>query len=276
MLLWTFVHKAFCAPMFSLLLSKHLGVWSHTVTLCLRKFSSITQSYPALCDPVDRSTTGLPVHQQLPEFTQTHVHWVGDAIQPSHSLSFPSSPALNLSQHQGLFKWVSSSYQWPKYWSFGFNIGPSNEHPGLISFRMDWLDILAVQGTLNSLLQHHSSKASILQHSAFFIVQFLHPYMTTGKTKALTGWTFVDKVMSLLFNMLSRWVITFFPRSKCLLITGCNHHLQWLYSRNYTFQPHPISCVYVGPFEYRCQKYNGTHSSVLIWKIPWTKEPHRL
>ena len=139
--------------------------------------------------------------------------------------------------------------RWPKYWSFSFNISPSNAHPGLISFRMDWLDILAVQGTLNSLLQHHSSKASILQHSAFFTVQFLHPYMTTGKTIALTGWTFVNKVMSLLFNMLSRWVITFFPRSKRLLITGCNRHLRWLYSRNYTFQPHPISCVYVGPFE---------------------------
>ena len=109
--------------------------------------------------------------------------------------------------------------RWPKYWSFNFNISPSNEHSGLISFRMDWLDLLAVQGTLKSLLQHHSSKASILQHSAFFIVQLSHPYMTTGKTIALTRWTFVDKVMSLLFNMLSRSVITFFPRSKSLLIS---------------------------------------------------------
>ena len=108
--------------------------------------------------------------------------------------------------------------RWPKYWSFSFNICPSNEHPGLISFRMDWLDLLAVQGTLKSLLQHHSSKASIFLHSAFFIVQLLHPYMTTGKTIALTRWTFVDKVMSLLFSMLPRLVITFLPRSKHLLI----------------------------------------------------------
>ena len=108
--------------------------------------------------------------------------------------------------------------RWPKYWSFSFNTSPSNEHPGLISFRIDWLDLLAVQGTLKSLLQHHSSKASILWRSVFFIVQLSHPYMTTGKTIALTRRTFVDKVMSLLFNMLSRLVITFLPRSKCLLI----------------------------------------------------------
>ena len=109
--------------------------------------------------------------------------------------------------------------RWPKCWSFSFNINPSNEHPGLISFRMEWLDLLAVQGTLKSLLQHHSSKASILLRSAFFIVQLSHPYMTTGKTIALTRQTFVDKVMSLLFNMLSRLVITFLPRSKRLLIS---------------------------------------------------------
>ena len=109
--------------------------------------------------------------------------------------------------------------RWPKYWSFSFNISPSNEHPGLTSFRMDWLDLLAVQGTLQSLLQHHSSKASILWHSVFFTVQLSYPYMTTGKTIALTRQTFVDKVMSLLFNMLSRLVITFLPRSKCLLIS---------------------------------------------------------
>ena len=108
---------------------------------------------------------------------------------------------------------------WPKYWSFSFNISPSNEHPGLISFRMDWLDLLAVKGTLKSLLQHHTSKASILRHSAFFIVQLSYPYMTTGKTIALTRWTFVEKVVSLLFNMLSRLVITFLPRSKRLLIS---------------------------------------------------------
>ena len=116
--------------------------------------------------------------------------------------------------------------RWPKYWSFSFNISPSNQHPGLISFRMDWLDLLAVQGTLKSLLQHHTSKASILQRSAFLTVQLSHPYMTTGKTIALTRRTFVGKVMSLLFNILSKLVITFLPRSKNLLISWFNHHVQ--------------------------------------------------
>ena len=134
---------------------------------------------------------GLPVHYQLPEFTQTHVHRVSDAIQPSHPLSSPSPPALNLSQHQGLSNESALRIRWLKEWSFSFSISPSNEHPGLISYRMDWLNLLAVQGTLKSLLQHHSSKASILRHSAFFIVQLSHPYMTTGKTIALTRWTFV-------------------------------------------------------------------------------------
>ena len=120
--------------------------------------------------------------------------------------------------------------RWPKYWSFSFTISPSNEHPGLISFRMDWLDLLAVQETLKSLLQHHTSKASIFQHSAFFTVQLSHPYITTGKTIALTRRTFDGKVMSLLFNMLSRLVITFLPRSKCLLISWCSHHLRWFWS----------------------------------------------
>ena len=116
--------------------------------------------------------------------------------------------------------------RWPKYWSFSFNVSPSNEHPELSSLKMDWLDLLAVQETLKSLLQHHNSKASILQHSAYFIVQLSYPYMTTRKTIALTRWTFVGKVMSLLFNMLSRLVITFLPRSKRLLISWLNHHLQ--------------------------------------------------
>ena len=120
---------------------------------------------------------------------------------------------------RSLFNESTLHMRWPKYWSFSFNISLSSEHPGLISFRMNWLDLLAVQGTLKSLLQHHSSKASILQHSAFFTVQLSYPYMTTGKTIALTRWTFVDKVMSLLFNMLSRLVITFLPRSKGLLIS---------------------------------------------------------
>ena len=116
--------------------------------------------------------------------------------------------------------------RWPKYWTFSFNISPSNEYSGLISFRTDWLDLLEVQGTLKNLLQHHHSKVSVLWCSAFFIVQLSHPYMTTGKTIALTRWTFVGKVMSLLFNMLSRLVITFLPRSKCLLISWLHHHLQ--------------------------------------------------
>ena len=126
---------------------------------------------------MNRSMPGLPVHHQLPESTQSHVHQVDDAIQPSHPLSSPSPPALNLSQHQGLFFSNESALRirWPKYWSFSLNISPSKEHPGLISFRMDWLDLLAVQGTLKSLLQHHSSKVSILQCSAFFIVQLSRP-----------------------------------------------------------------------------------------------------
>ena len=129
------------------------------------QFSSVAQSCPTLCvsNPMNHSTPGLPVHHQLPEFTQTHVHRVGDAIQPSHPLSSPSLPAPNPYQHQGFLSSESTLHmRWPKYWSLSFSISPSNEHPGLISFRMDWLDLLAVQGTLKSLLQHHSSKASIL------------------------------------------------------------------------------------------------------------------
>ena len=168
---------------------------------------------------MDCSTPGLPVHHQLLELTQTHVHWVSDAIQPSHPLSPPSPPTFNLSQHQGLFQESVLHIRWPKYWSFSFSISPSNEYSGLISFRMDWLDLFAVQGTLKSLLQHHSSKASILCCLAFFIVQLSHPYMTTGKTIALTRRTFFGKVVSLLLNMLSRLVIAFLPRSKRLLIS---------------------------------------------------------
>ena len=165
-----------------------------------------------------------------PGASQTHLHGVGNAIQPSHPLSSPSPPIFNLSQHQGLFQWVSSLYQVSKVLEFSFSISPSNEYSGLISFRINWLDLLAVQWTLKSLLQCHSSKASILQHSSFFIVQLSHLYMTTGKTIALTRWTFVGKVMSLLFNMLSRFVMAFLPRSKRLLIYGCSHHLQWFWS----------------------------------------------
>ena len=165
------------------------------------------------------STPGLPVHHQLPEFTQTHVHRVRDAIQPSHPLSSPSPPAPIPPSIRVFSNESTLCMRWPKYWSFSLSISPSREHPGLVSFRMDWLDLLAVQGTLKSLLQHHSSKASILQRSAFFTVQLSHPYMITGKTIALTRRTYVGKVMSLLFNTLSRLVITFLPRSKRLLIS---------------------------------------------------------
>ena len=140
------------------------------------------------CNPMNRSTPGLPVHHQLPEFTQTHFHRVRDAIQPSHPLSSSSPPAPSPSQHQSLPQWVNSSHEVAKV--LEFSISPSKEHSGLI---MDWLDILAVQGTLMSLLQGHSSKASILQHSAFFTVQLSHPYMTTGKTITLTRRTFLAK-----------------------------------------------------------------------------------
>ena len=165
------------------------------------------------------STPGLPIHHQLPKFTQTHVHRVDD---PSSHLIL-CRPLLLLPLIPPSIKVFSNGstlrMRWPKYWSFSFIISPSNEHPGLISFRMDWLDLLSGQGTLKSLLQHHSSKASILQCSAFFTVQLSHPYRTTGKTIALTRWTFVGKVMSLLLNMLSRLVITFLPGSKRLLIS---------------------------------------------------------
>ena len=183
---------------------------------------------------MDCSMPGLPVHHQLPEFTQTHVHWVSDAIQPSHPLSslllLPSIfPSIRVFSKESVFR-----IRWPKYWSFSFSISPSNEYSGLISFRIDLFDLLVVQGILKSLLQHHSSKASILRHSAFFTVHtwLSHPYMTTGKTIALTRQTFAGKVMSLLFNMLSRLVIAFLSGSKHLLIS-------WLQSPNAVFPLFP-------------------------------------
>ena len=197
------------------------------------QFSSAAQLCPTLCNPMNHSTPGLPVHHQLPEFAQSHVRRVGDAIQPSHPLSSPQiPPGIRVFSNESAL-----CMRWPKYWNFSFSIILSKEIPGLISFRMDWLDLLAVQGTLKSLLQHYSSKASILQCSAFFTVQLSHPYMTTGKTIALTAaaaaakslqscptlcnprQTLVGKVISLLLNMLSRLVITFLPRSKHLLIS---------------------------------------------------------
>ena len=162
---------------------------------------------------------GFPETHQLLELAQTHVHWVDDGIQPlilCRPLLLPPSifPSIRVFSNESALH-----IRWPKYWSFNFSISPSNEYSWLISFRRDWFDLLAVQGTLKSLLQHHSSKASILWLSAFFMVQLSHPYMTTGKTVALTRWTVVGKVMSLLFSMLSRLVITFLPRSKRLLIS---------------------------------------------------------
>ena len=169
------------------------------------------------------SMPGLPVQHQLPESIQNHVHWIGDAIQPlilcRPLLLLPSIfPSIRVFSNESALH-----IRWPKYWNFSFSISPSNEHSGLISFRMDWLDVLTVEGTLKSLLQRHSSKASILQRSVFFIVQLSQPYMTTGKTIALTRWTFVGKVMSLLLNMLSRLIIAFLPRSK-------RHLISWLQS----------------------------------------------
>ena len=223
----------------------------------MNQFSSVAQSCPTLCDPMDYSVPGFPVHHQLLELAQTHVHRLCDAIQPSHPLQSASPPAFNHSQHQGLFQWVSSLHQVAKYWSLSFSISSSNEYSGLTSFRMDWLDLLAVQGTLKSLLQHNSSKASILRRSAFFTVQLSHPYITTGKTIGLTRWTFVGKVMSLLFNMLSRLLIAFLPRSKHLSIL-------WLQSPTaVTLEPLKIKFLTV------------PHIFATKWwdQIPWSKFP---
>ena len=178
------------------------------------QFSSVQLlSCLTLCNPMNRSMPGLPVHHQLPESTQTHVH---ELVMTSNHLILCRPLLLLPSIFPGIRVFSNESAlctRWPKYWNFSFNISLSNEHPRLISFHMDWLDLLVVQGTLKSLLQHHSSKASILQCSAFFIVHLLHLYMTTGKTVTLTRWTFVGKVMCLLFNMLLTLVITFLPRS---------------------------------------------------------------
>ena len=194
---------------------------SNHLILCVRsdQIRSVAQSCPTFCDPMNCSTPGLPVHHQLPEFTETHVHRVSDAIQPSHPLFSPSPPTPIPPSIRVFPNGSTLLVRWPKYWSFSFSIIPSKEIPGFISFRMDWLDLLTAQGTLKSLLQHHSWKASILQLSVFFTFQLFYPYTTTGKTIALTRRTFVGKVMSLLFSMLSRLVITFLSKSKRLLIS---------------------------------------------------------
>ena len=179
------------------------------------QFSSVTESCPTLCNPMNHSTPGLPVHHQLPELA--HIMSI-TPVRPSNHLIL-CHPLLLPSIFRSIrvFSNKSVRIRWPKYWSFSFSISPSNEYSGLIFFRIDGLDLLAVQGTFKSLLQHHSSKVSILQCSAFFMVQLSHPYVTTRKTIALTRWTFVSKVMSHIFNMLSSLVITFLPRSKSVM-----------------------------------------------------------
>ena len=210
---------------------------------------------------MDCSTPGLPVHHQLPELAQTSCpssQWchptISFSVIPSSSClqSFPASGSFPMSQ------FFPSGGQ--SIGSFSFSISPFNEYSALISFRMDWLDVLAVPGTLKSLLQHHSSKASILRHSAFFIVQLSHPYMTTGKTVVLTRWTFVDKVMPLLFNMLSSFVIAFLPRSKRLLIS-------WLQSLSAVILEHPkiksVTISIVSPSI--CHEVMGPDAMILVF-----------
>ena len=160
------------------------------------QFSSVAQSCPTLCDPMNCSMPGLPVHHQLPEFTQTHVHWVSDAIQPSHPLLSPFFLAPILRSITVFFNESNLCMRWPKFWSFSFSIIPSKEIPGMISFRMDWLDLFAVQETVKSLLQYHSSKGSIPRHSAFFTIQLSHLYLTTGKTIALIRRNFFGKIIN--------------------------------------------------------------------------------
>ena len=223
---------------------------------CFFSFSSVTQSCPTPCDPMNCSMPGLPVHHQLPEFTQTHIH---ELLMPSSHLILcrplfllpPIPPSIRIFSSESVLR-----IRWPEFWSFSFSISPSNEHSGLISFRMDWLDLFAVQGTLKSLLQHHSSKASILWHSTFFIVQLSHPCITTGKTIALTRWTLVGKVMSLLFNMLSRFVITFLPSNNSFnfmaAVTICS-----------ILEPPKIKSVTVSPSI--CHEVIGLDAMVLVF-----------
>ena len=188
------------------------------MTFC-RHCCSVAKSCATLCDPINYRIPGFSVLHYLPKFAQVYISWVSDAFQPSHPLPAPSSFAFSLCQHQVFIQWVGSSYWVAKVLELQLQHLSFNEYSGLISFKIDWFDLLAVQGTLKSIFQHHNSKASILQCSAFFMVQLSHPYMTTGTTIALTRRTFVDKVMSLLFNTLSRFVTAFLPRSKYLLFS---------------------------------------------------------
>ena len=205
---------------------------------------------------------GVLVLHYLPEFAQTHIHWIDDSIQPSHPLLPPSPPALNLSQYHGHFQEPALRIRWPKYWSFSFSISTSNEYSGLIFFRIDWFDLFAVQGTLKSILQHHNSKAPILQHSAFFMVLLSHPYMTTGKNIGLTRWTFVGKKMSLCFNMLPRFVIAFLSKSKCPLIS-------WLQSLSTVIlEPKKRKSVTVSTFSPSiCREVMGLNAIILVFWV---------
>ena len=209
---------------------------------------------------MNRSTPGLPVYHQLPSLLRlTSI----ESVMPSSHLILCHPLLLLPSIPPSITVFSSEStvrMRWPKYWSFSFSIIPSKEIPGLISFRMDWLDLLAVQGTLKSLLQHHTSKASILRLSAFFTVQLSHPYMTIGKTIALTRRTFVGKVMSLLLNMLSRFVITFLPRSKRLLIS-------WLQSPSAVIlEPRKIKSDTVSTVSPSiCYEVMGPHAMIFIF-----------
>ena len=210
---------------------------SHSVYLHISsvQFSSSCSHVQLFETPwtADCSTPDFPVLYQLLELVKTHVHQVSDAIQPSHPLLSLFPPAFNLSSLR-IFSNESLLYiTWLKHWSF--SISPSKGYSGLISIGIDWIDLLAVQGTLKSLLQHHSSKALIFQCSAYFIVQLLHPYITNGKNISLTIWTFVGKVMSLLFNMLSRLVIVFFQGASLFYFHGRSHNLQWFWSPRKSF-----------------------------------------
>ena len=224
------------------------------------RFSSVQFSCSVVSDslqPHEPQHARLPCPSPTPRVYPNSCplsRWCHPTISSSHPLLLLPSifPSIRVFSNESALH-----ISWPKYWSFSFNISPTNEHPGLISFRMDWVDLLAVQGTLKSLLQHHSSKALILRRSAFFIVQLSHPYMTTGKTIALNIWTFAGKVTSLLFNMLSRLVITFLPRSKHLLIS-------WLQSPNAVIlEPRKIKSVTVSPSI--CHEVMGPDAMILVF-----------
>ena len=217
---------------------------------------SVTKSRLTLCDPMDCSMRSFPALHYLLEFTRIHVHWVGDAIQQSHLL-LPLLLLPSIFPSIRVFSIESALHiRWPKYWSFSFSISPSNEYSGFISFRIDWFDLLTVHKTLKSLLHHHSLKPSVFRCSACLMVQLSHPYITTGKTIALTRRTFVGKVMSLLFKMLSRFVIAFLPRSKLLLVS-------WLQSP---------SAVISEPKKIKSTTWQSTNCNIRFFSSVLTKE----